>query len=98
MLKFYWNGIKGVSGKLQRCSYSDAQLINFPAGTITIYAKSGVLFSAEVRDAFKVENDSDAMTDYFEDDRIRVEATHPMFSQVKSALESRTAHYAKRTA
>ena len=38
-LKFFWNGIKENSGKLQRCHYSGSQLISFPAGTITIYAR-----------------------------------------------------------
>ncbi len=81
MLKFFWNGIKGADGKLQRAFYSVGQLVNAPEGTITIYAKDG-RFNAEVRQHFEVLNDSDSMTDYFEDDRIRVSPDHPLYAQV----------------
>jgi hypothetical protein len=95
-LKFKWNGIKASDGKLQRAFYSDGALLNSPAGTITIYGRDYKPFSAEVREAFKVENDSDGMTDYFETDRIRVTPAHPLYSQVQAALVAREAHYAKR--
>lgn len=95
-LRFFWNGIKGSDKKLQRVFYSDGALMNSPAGTITIYGRDYRSFSAEIRDAFKVENDSDMMTDYFEQDRIRVTPDHPLFDQVKIALQAREAHYAKR--
>ena len=37
---FFWNGIKDAKGQeLQRAHYSMGQLINLPAGTITIYAR-----------------------------------------------------------
>jgi hypothetical protein len=94
-LRFFWNGIKVGTGPLQRTTYSDGWLRSFPAGTITVYARPGVTFSAEVRAAFKVENDSDGMTDYFESDRIRVLPTHPLYEQVKEALAARQAHYSK---
>ena len=85
MLKFFYNGIKGSDGKLQKCWYSDGKLIGFPEGTLTIYAKEYCRFTAEVRDSFKVENDSDTMTDYFESDRIRVTPDHPLYRQVSFA-------------
>ena len=53
------------------------------------------MFSREFREAFKVENDSDGMTDYFESDRIRVLPTHPLYEQVKKALAARQTHYGK---
>lgn len=95
-LRFFWNGIKANGGRLQLCSYSQGALLNSPAGTITIYKRDYVRFSAEVREAFKVENDSDMMTDYFEQDRIRVTPDHPLYTAVKSAVAAREAHYAKR--
>lgn len=88
-LKFYYNGIKDNGGKLQKCSYSDGQLIHYPAGTITIYKRDYGPFSAGVQDAFKVDNDSDMQTDYFEKDRIRVMPEHPLYQQVKTAMELR---------
>lgn len=102
MLKFYWNGIKQDGGKIQRCFYSDGQLARHPEGTITIYGRDYTGFSPELQDAFKVENDTDIMTDYFENDRIRVEPSHPLYGQVSAALQASKEHnakiYAKRAA
>ena len=84
MLKFFYNGIKADDGKLQRCWYSDAELCNHPVGTITIYARGS--FSKEVCGEFIVENESDMMTDYFENDRIRVEPDDLHYDKVKEAL------------
>lgn len=95
MLTFYWNGIKDNGGKLQTCFYSAAPLIVHPEGTITIYKRGYEGFSAGIRDAFMVENDSDYQSDYVVTDTIRVEPTHPLYSQVKRALDARTAHMAK---
>lgn len=101
-LKFVWNGIKGSDGKLQAASYSNGPLINYPAGTLTIYAKNYRRFSAEVAEAFTIENNSDSMTDYFEEDHIRVLPGHPLYDAVKAAVDAQTAHsdrmQAKRTA
>ncbi len=98
MLKFFWNGIKDNGGNLQRAHYSNGKLINSPAGTITIYSKEYSAFSAGIREAFKVHNDTDIITDYFEKDRIRVEPTHPLYNKVREALAAQEAHYAKRFA
>lgn len=88
-LRFVWNGIKvGTQGKLQRAQYSDGILCNRPAGTITIYARDYSGFSAEVAEAFTVQNDTDSQTDYFEKDRIRVQPDHPLYDAVKAALEA----------
>lgn len=92
-LKFFYNGIKGSDKKLQRCFYSAGELRNFPTGTIAIYGRGYESFSAEVRAAFTVENNSDGMTDYFENDHIRVMPNHPLYAAVKTAMELRAAKY-----
>lgn len=100
MLKFYYNGIKEDGGKLQKCSYYLGQLISYPSGTITIYGKHYKDFSKGVHEVFKVENGTDIMTDYFEDDRIRVEPTHPLYAAVLESYQKqeqkRAARYAKK--
>jgi hypothetical protein len=85
-LKFFWNGVKGSDGKLQRARFSEGPFLNHPAGTMTIYAKD-CRFSAEVRAAFAVENHSDSRSDYFENDRIRVRPSHPLYSAVIAAYQ-----------
>lgn len=95
MLKFFWNGIKDNGGKLQGASYSQSQLINHPAGTITIYGKRYRGFSSGIHDAFSIENNTDTQTDYFENDRIRVEPSHPLYAQVKAAADAQAAHFDK---
>src|SRR5689334_92667 len=98
MLKFYWNGIKDNGGKLQTVSYSDSMLVNYPAGTITIYKREYTSFSEGIRKAFEVENNSDMQSDYFETDAIRVQPTHPLYVEVAKALAQKKAHDAKRWA
>lgn len=88
MLKFYYNGIRENGGRLQRAFYSDAQLRGHPPGTITIYGRDYTPFSEGVRREFIVENNSDITTDYIEEDYIRVEPDHPLYPQVKAALEA----------
>lgn len=94
MLKFFWNGIKDSDGKLQRADYSGGPWLNLPSDCITIYGKRYRSFSAEVQAAFKVENGTDFQTDYFENDRIRVWSSHPLFAEVKAALAKQDAHRA----
>lgn len=101
---FYWNGIKDAKGaKLQRAWYSlmgDQGSVSgrFPAGTITVYAKGYAGFSDKVRACFEVENDTDLMTDYFDEDTVRVIPAHPLYPQVRKAWEAQEAHRAKRAA
>lgn len=87
MIKFYYNGIKAedTGAKLQKAWYSDGPLNGFPKGTLTIYARDYTGFSAEVHGVFKVENDSDHYTDYFDKDRIRVTPDHPKHAEVLAA-------------
>jgi hypothetical protein len=89
-LRFFYNGIKAADGKLQRCWYSDAQLRSHPAGTITIYGRGR--FSKDVAAEFIVENNTEMQTDYFEDDRIRVEPDHPLYAEVAAALAKQQEH------
>jgi hypothetical protein len=39
-------------------------------------------FPAEFRTAFAIENNSDAQSDYFESDCIRITSTHPLYDAV----------------
>lgn len=98
MLKFYWNGIKDDGGKLQTCHYSDGQLVNHPLRTITIYKREYNGFSAGIRAAFTVQNDTEIQSDYIVQDIIRVEPSHPLFSDVSAALAAQKSHYAKQAA
>jgi hypothetical protein len=98
-LRFMWNGIKvGTQGKLQRAQYSDGILCNRPVGTITIYARDYGGFSAEVADAFTIQNDTNSQTDYFEKDRILVEPSHPLYAAVKAGMEASRSHYERQIA
>ena len=91
-LRFFWNGIKENSGKLQRCHYSGSQLISFPAGTITIYARDYKPFSVEVRAAFVAEDASDFATDYVVKEHIRVKPDHPLYGVVHAAMLAEKMH------
>lgn len=97
-LKFFYNGIKSGAGKLQKAGYYAGTLRSYPAGTITIHARDCAGFDASVRSAFNVENNSNSQTDYFENDRIRVVPSHPMYGQVKAAHDASVARFQKRDA
>ena len=88
MLKFYWNGIKENGGDLQGAYYWGHAINGYPSGTISISAKGYRSFSAEIRAAFDVTNNSDIYTDYFEKDKIRVTPSHPLYPQVKAAFDA----------
>lgn len=81
-LRFFYNGIKGSDGKLQKCWYMPSH----STGAIRIYAREYCRFSAEVRAEFVVINNTDTMTDYFEEDCIRVTPNHPLYENVKLAV------------
>ena len=58
---------------------------------ITLYArdydrKLGAIFGSEYQ------NETDIMTDYFEDDRIRVEPDHPLYCAVMEAFVKQDEH------
>ena len=91
MLKFYYNGIKDSLGVLQKASFSLGGLTNYPKNILTIYADKNLLrgFSQEIKEAFIVENNSNGMTDYFENDFIRVKSDHPLYKKVLEAYNKK---------
>ncbi len=93
-ITFVWNGIK-EDGALHKCWYlwHGTEHSGYPIGTITICAKN---YRPLPRiDGLVIENDSDIMTDYFDDDRIRVTPDHPYYPQVKAAYDRYNEHYNK---
>ena len=81
-LKFYYNGIKDNGGKLQTCHYG----ISSHNGTIHINARGWLSFSAGICAAFKVRNNSEVMTDFFDKDHIDVQLDHPLYNDVLIAF------------
>jgi hypothetical protein len=82
-----YNGIK-KDGKLYKGSYSKGGYTkesNIPQDTITIYARDYESFP-EI-EGLQVKNESDSMTDYFVNDRIRVIPTNKYYSLVNEAWE-----------
>ena len=67
-------------------------------GTITVYAKDYRRFSQEVREAFTVENDTDTQTDYFANDRFRVQPGHRLYDAVRDAMKAFDARAERRHA
>jgi len=95
-LKFFYNGIKANGGKLQKVWYNLGNTIDYPGkSTITIDKSDYVRFSPEVHEAFKVENNSEMMTDYFEQDRICVTAEHELYAEVLEAATKAKVHSEK---
>ena len=93
---FYWNGIRDEKGApLQGCWYSAGTLTRYPEGTITIYGSGYGGFSAKVRECFRVENETDTMTDYFDKDHIRVIPSHPLYAAIRAAMVAQDEHRAK---
>lgn len=95
-LKFFYNGLKASDGKLQRAHYTKGNYTNLPEGTITIYktvAHGDYSFSNEVRKIFHVINETDIMTDYFEEDKIRVFPSHHLYNAVLEAWNKQTARW-----
>lgn len=95
-LKFFYNGIKDNGGKLQTCFYSKGQLINYPAGTLTIYKKEYAPFTAGIQQAFTVHNDTEIESDYIVQDVIRVEPTHQLYGEVHTAYQKQQDRRAKK--
>ena len=92
-LRFFFNGLKVGRGPLQRGVWSLIERWT-PAGgervrqpQIVLYAKSYERFSDEVRAELPVTNNSDSMTDYFENDRIAFLPGTPLFADAAAALE-----------
>lgn len=86
-LRFFYNGIKDAQGApLQKCHYSKGGMTaKWPKDTITIYARDCNRFSAAIREAFTVRNESDGREDYFECDTIYVTPDHPLYAKIHDA-------------
>lgn len=92
-IKFMWNGIK-VDGQLYKCWYSGSKLVGYPEGTITIYGKH---YQDLPRiDGLTIENESDLMTDYFVNDRVRVTPDNKWYEEVRKACDKLNEHNDKR--
>jgi hypothetical protein len=75
-----------VAGKRVRVSYvgPNCWVDGVDPATIKIRPWTGNSFPREVRAAFAIENNSDATTDYFEGDAIRLLPGHPHYDAVKA--------------
>lgn len=92
-IRFFYNGLKVGKGKLQKGHWSlvvptSAVTADIPPH-ITLYGRGLQGFSTEICEAFGVENNSDSMTDYFENDRIKFSVNHPRFIDAAAALTKR---------
>lgn len=86
MLKFMYNGIK-LDGQLFSGFYSMGtytECSGIAQGTITIYANDYKSFPSI--EGLQIHNESDSMTDYFEEDKIRVEPTSKYYTEVLEAF------------
>ena len=87
-IKVVFNGIK-LNGKLEKAMISPY----FEKGElkyISVYKDGCYRFSDGIHSIFKVKNNSDTLTDYFEKDSIRIEKDNQYFKDfVKAALISR---------
>ena len=92
-MKFQAHGIKTGQG-LEKARYMLSTLTN-SRRCITVCADGYKRFSKEVWDAFRVENNSDIMTDYFEKDSFRVFPEHPLFDEVAEGFRKLLAYRMK---
>ena len=97
-VKFMWNGIK-VDGTLYKAHYYCGVYTSnsgIPEGTITVYAKD--YRALPQIDGLQIENDSDIMTDYFENDRLRITPDNKYYNEAKAAYDKMNEHIEKRLA
>lgn len=84
-IRFVYNGLK-VEGKLYR-----AYIWKDRDGGFTVSAKGYGSFPAVVGEVFKVRNESDLMTDYFDHDTFTVSAGHTMHAEVLAVFQKNEA-------
>jgi hypothetical protein len=85
MLKFFYNGVKTSSGRLEKAHYGAGPYTpesGLSDDTITITAREYMRFSPEIQAAFVVVNHTDTMSDFFDKDRIRVRPSHALYPEV----------------
>ena len=88
-IRIYWNGFKIDGGKLIGCYYH----YDPSAETVCVSAKN---YDHLPRDIFDVTNDTDIYTDYFDNDRATVDASHPLYPYLRYAALKEDARYAAR--
>lgn len=88
-IRIYWNGLKIDGGKLVGCYYH----YDPSAETVCISAKN---YDDLPCDIFDVTNDTDIYTDYFDNDRATVDASHPLYPYLRYAALKEDARYAAR--
>lgn len=91
-VEFVWNGIK-IGDKIYRASYSKFNLNSTGEDNITIYGKN--YKDLPKIDGLTIENNSDSMTDYCENDRIRVKRDNPHWDAVLKAYMKQQEHDSK---
>lgn len=91
-IKIYYNGFKldGSSRLSVKVFYSPNN-----DGSITIHAKD---YKDLPRDLFAVRNETDIMTDYFDEDHATVEPSHPLYKYIAFAAYKAKEHDYKRSA
>lgn len=77
-IRFFWNGIKVNGGKLIRCFY----FTDSKSDSVTISARD---YADLPRDMFKVKNDTDLYTDYFDSDSATLTPAHPLYKYARAA-------------
>lgn len=82
-MKFYWNGIKIDGSELIKCGYA------WNVDSVTVYARD---YASLPRNVFDVVNESDAYTDYFENDRATLKEGHPLYKYARYAALKAQAH------
>ena len=75
-IRFFWNGIKVNGGKLIRCFYFT------DSDSVTISARD---YADLPRDMFKVKNETDLYTDYFDSDSATLTPAHPLYKYARAA-------------
>lgn len=93
-IKFVWNGIK-IDETLYKGSYGNGpytETSKLPEGTITIYMKGS---NTPRIDGLNIQNDSDIMTDYFENDTIHIYPGEVYFGEASKALNDYQIHQEK---
>ena len=96
-IRFFYNGLKVGKGPLQKGYISCRSWKGKPLD-FCVYARNYTHFSLEVRETFDVKNETDTMTDYFEEDRFFVGIGHPLFKAVAAAFLKADEKAAKRAA
>ena len=93
MIKLLQNGVKDEKGNYTRVFYSMGNTRDHSSRCITIYARNYKDLPAELG---KIENDSDIMTDYFENDSVVLEPGDKYYVAALAAYNKHQESIAKR--